>query len=91
MISYGAFMGVCGFSLACYSNMVRKLPAMRRPWEHVLYAGAGYYIGTKIPAFKEKQRADLEQMEGGIEMASNIAKFRFTASKDASTGAPESS
>lgn len=61
MSSYALVYGCFGFGLAVFSNTVRKLPAMRRPWEHVLYFGIGTWLGTKVQDFKENNNAMLEE------------------------------
>ena len=52
----GAAMGV---GIQLYVNAVRKLPVMRDPWLHVLWAGAGASFGTWLVGFEERTEKDL--------------------------------
>jgi hypothetical protein len=44
-LSGPALGALLGIGVQVYSNAVRKLPAMRHPWEHVIAAGAGAAFG----------------------------------------------
>jgi len=74
-------MGTMGFSIACTANLARKLPALRRPWEHVFFAGAGYYIGSKIPGWKEVNRREVAKLEGGREALEKAQRLRIFGSE----------
>ena len=50
----GAFAGMF---VATYSNVVRKLPAFRQPWQHAAMIGAGAYGFNQLEAFEERVRA----------------------------------
>lgn len=52
----GALLGV---GVQLYVNGVRKLPLMRDPWLHVLWAGAGASFGTWLVSFEERTEKDL--------------------------------
>ncbi len=41
---------------------VRKLPVWQSPWEHVLYAGIGAYVGTKLVEYTDKTAAEVDQI-----------------------------
>lgn len=41
---------------------VRKLPVWQSPWEHVLYAGTGAYVGTKVVEYTDKTAAEVDQL-----------------------------
>ena len=32
------------------------------PWEHVLYAGIGAYVGTKVVEYTDKTAAEVDQL-----------------------------
>ncbi len=53
---FGAALGV---GVQLYVNAVRKLPLMRDPWLHVLWAGAGASFGTWLVSFEERTEKDL--------------------------------
>ena len=53
---FGAALGV---GIQLYVNGVRKLPLMRQPWLHVLWAGAGYSFGTWLVGFEERTEKEL--------------------------------
>ena len=54
--AFGALLGV---GVQLYVNAVRKLPLMRDPWLHVLWAGAGASFGTWLVGFEERTEKDL--------------------------------
>ncbi|TMW64175.1 hypothetical protein Poli38472_014292 [Pythium oligandrum] len=56
-IAVGSFMGL---TTKLGSNALQKLPYMRHPWEHVLYIGAGAYIGSFL---EKKYHEDLKEVE----------------------------
>jgi hypothetical protein len=37
-----------GLAVQLMSNALQKLPLMRRPWEHVLFAAGGAFVGHKL-------------------------------------------
>ena len=49
----GAFAGMF---VATYSNVVRKLPAFRQPWQHAAMIGAGAYGFNQLEAFEKRVR-----------------------------------
>ena len=53
---FGAALGV---GIQLYVNAVRKLPLMRDPWLHVLWAGAGASFGTWLVSFEERTEKEL--------------------------------
>ena len=53
------FGAVLGVGVQLYVNAVRKLPLMRDPWLHVLWAGAGASFGTWLVSFEERTERDL--------------------------------
>lgn len=59
----GAALGV---GVQLYVNAVRKMPLMRQPWMHVLWAGAGASFGAWLVDFEERTERDLngERAEG---------------------------
>lgn len=58
-VSAPAFGAVLGVGIQLYVNAVRKLPLMRDPWLHVLWAGAGASFGTWLVDFEERTEKDL--------------------------------
>ncbi|CAL5218927.1 g673 [Coccomyxa viridis] len=59
----GAFVGaIFGFTVALYSNAVRKLPVFQAPWEHVVYAGIGAYAGNKVVEYTDRTAAEVDEM-----------------------------
>lgn len=59
-MSTPTLMGIfAGLYVAVYSNAVRKLPIMRNPWEHFLYAGVGAYAMNTLVAYEAKVEEDV--------------------------------
>ncbi|PRW20745.1 hypothetical protein C2E21_8719 [Chlorella sorokiniana] len=56
------FGAVLGVGVQLYVNAVRKLPLMRDPWLHVLWAGAGASFGTWLVSFEERTEKDLAEL-----------------------------
>lgn len=52
--------GLFGLGVQFYVNGVRKLPAFRNPWEHVLMFGAGAVFANYVANLEEKTAAELE-------------------------------
>ena len=48
-----------GLGVQLYVNAVRKLPLMRNPWEHAIWAGAGAAFGTWIVSFEKETEKEL--------------------------------
>ena len=58
-----AFMGASsGLFISFFSNSVRKLPLMRRPWEHVILVGIMGYLGHKYPQIEADTRERVNRM-----------------------------
>ncbi|CAN8066808.1 unnamed protein product [Agarophyton chilense] len=75
-----AFVGGClGFTLAAFSNGVRKLPLMRSPWEHVLYFGVGAWLGSNVKGMKERGRARVDEHMAKREAAAAAREARIAA------------
>eukprot|EP00924_Labyrinthula_sp_SR-Ha-C_P014082 snap_masked-scaffold_56-processed-gene-1.49-mRNA-1 protein AED:0.43 eAED:0.43 QI:0/-1/0/1/-1/1/1/0/70 len=53
--------GLIGISVNVYSNGLRKLPLMHRPWEHVIAFGVGGLAALKLKQFDEAQTENLNQ------------------------------
>jgi hypothetical protein len=53
---------VLGAGIQMYSNAVRKLPLMRRPWEHLMWAGIGGTFGYAVRAYEERESKHLEAL-----------------------------
>ncbi|KAG1688699.1 hypothetical protein DVH05_003136 [Phytophthora capsici] len=49
-----------GLSTKIGSNVLRKVPYMREPWEHVLFMGVGAGLGNYV---QKKYHRDLEEVE----------------------------
>lgn len=58
-VSAPLFGAVLGVGVQLYVNAVRKLPLMRDPWLHVLWAGAGASFGTWLVSFEDRTEKDL--------------------------------
>jgi hypothetical protein len=54
---FGAFLGA---GVGVYVNAVRKVPLFRNPYQHALWAGAGYAFGSWLEEFEQRTRQDLE-------------------------------
>lgn len=48
-----------GFSVQLYVNAVRKMPLMRNPWEHAIWAGAGAAVGSWIVSLEKETEKEL--------------------------------
>jgi len=48
-----------GLGVQLYVNAVRKLPLMRSPYLHVLWAGAGASFGAWLVDFEDRTEKDL--------------------------------
>mmetsp|Transcript_360 Transcript_360/g.1061 ORF Transcript_360/g.1061 Transcript_360/m.1061 type:complete len:93 (+) Transcript_360:36-314(+) len=51
-----------GFGVACWANGMRKLPLLRRPWEHLGIMVVGGYVGYKYPIWEEQLRVDIDKI-----------------------------
>jgi hypothetical protein len=49
-----------GLALQVMSNALQKLPLMRRPWEHVLFAAGGAYLGHHVGRWEADVGARVE-------------------------------
>lgn len=74
-----AIWGGLGAGLAFYSNALRKLPLMRRPWEHVALFGVGLAVGGYASDFKESQRQGLRDDLARRERLMNDRKAAIAA------------
>jgi hypothetical protein len=45
-----------------YSNVVRRFPMMRHPWEHVLGFAIGGYAAGKYVEYGERKEGELNEM-----------------------------
>ena len=54
--------GALGLGVQIVSNLVRKYPAHRHPWEHVLAIGIGAYAGQEYMKFRDKNRLQHEEL-----------------------------
>lgn len=61
-VSIPLFGATLGVGVQLYVNAVRKLPLMRAPWLHAVWAGAGYGFGTWLVDFEERTEKDLSEM-----------------------------
>ncbi len=50
---------VLGVGVQLYVNAVRKMPLMREPWMHLLWAGAGASFGAWLVDFEARTEKDL--------------------------------
>lgn len=58
---YGA---LCGLGVNLFSNAVRKVPYLAKPYEHVLAVGVGGYAGYRLKNWEDRQVRELaEQLE----------------------------
>ncbi|GAQ80497.1 hypothetical protein KFL_000550270 [Klebsormidium nitens] len=75
MVATATLVGALfGAGVQFYSNAVRKLPAMREPWKHVLGAGLGAVCANEIVKFEEKTKVELEAQ---IEESKKANRRRF--------------
>ncbi|PXF47028.1 hypothetical protein BWQ96_03218 [Gracilariopsis chorda] len=81
MSSTALAYGCMGFALAAFSNGVRKLPVMRRPWEHVMYFGIGTWLGSKVDSFKTNNKALLAEQMAKREAVAAERESRIAARK----------
>ncbi|KAK4532027.1 hypothetical protein CCYA_CCYA10G2884 [Cyanidiococcus yangmingshanensis] len=49
-----------GLAMQFMSNALQKLPLMRRPWEHVLFAAGGAYLGHELGRWEADVSARVE-------------------------------
>lgn len=73
--------GGAGAGLAFYSNALRKLPPMRRPWEHVMLAGIGILVGGYARDFKATHREGLKADLAKRDAAERLRAERIAAKK----------
>jgi len=75
MVATATIVGALfGAGVQFYSNAVRKLPAMREPWKHVLGAGLGAWSANEIVKYEEKTKLELEAQ---IEESKKANRRRF--------------
>jgi hypothetical protein len=55
MSSYVLVGAFCGWGVNLFSNAVRKLPFMTKPYEHVLAMGVGGYAGYRLELWEQRQ------------------------------------
>lgn len=51
-----------GFTVQIYANAVRKLPVMRSPWEHMIWAGLGATAFTVADRKKAELEVEVQEM-----------------------------
>mmetsp|Transcript_11875 Transcript_11875/g.35391 ORF Transcript_11875/g.35391 Transcript_11875/m.35391 type:complete len:88 (+) Transcript_11875:204-467(+) len=54
--------GGMGLGVQLFSNTVRKLPLLRRPWEHVIAIGIMGWMGHKYPSWEDASLARVNRM-----------------------------
>lgn len=62
MPSPAVFGAIFGVAVQLYTNGVRKLPAMRTPWAHVVWAGVGATAFTYAAQKKEELEVEVQEM-----------------------------
>eukprot|EP00897_Mesotaenium_endlicherianum_P002990 jgi/Mesen1/2719/ME000168S01793 len=83
MVATATFVGAgLGLCVQLYSNAVRKLPAMRHPWEHVLGMGIGAYLANGLVEWEESAAQKLEAQIESTKAANMRRKFKDTMRQD---------
>ncbi|WZN66153.1 hypothetical protein HKI87_14g77180 [Chloropicon roscoffensis] len=59
--SAALFGGGLGFLTQVYSNAVRQLPVLRKPWEHGLASVVGAGFGLAVIDMEERLRVYIEE------------------------------
>ena len=56
---------VYGLAVQLYSNSLRRIPALRRPWEHVILMGVGAYTMDYIGKYtiRAQEQYDINQQK----------------------------
>ena len=63
------FGGLSGFGIAMLSNGIRKLPLLRRPWEHAVLVGIMAYGGACYPELEDETLARVNRMRADRKLA----------------------
>jgi len=50
-----------GMFIQCFSNSLRRVPVMSKPWEHLLAVGVCGYIGSQYSTWVDDQRENLRK------------------------------
>ncbi|QDZ24728.1 hypothetical protein HOP50_14g72650 [Chloropicon primus] len=59
--SAALFGGALGFMTQVYSNAVRRLPVLRKPWEHGIAGLVGAGFGVGVINMEERLRVYIEE------------------------------
>ena len=74
-VTTALFGSLSGLFIGVYSNGVRKLPLLRKPWEHLVLMGFMGYLGHQYPGIEDATLArvngmrDAEEAEAWYTMA----------------------
>ena len=61
-VTTALFGSLSGLFIGVYSNGVRKLPLLRKPWEHLVLMGFMGYLGHQYPAIEDATLARVNEM-----------------------------
>ena len=61
-VTTAVFGAASGLFISLYSNGIRKLPLLRRPWEHALMMTFMGYLGHKYPSIEDSTLARVNAM-----------------------------
>lgn len=61
-VTTALFGSLSGLFIGVYSNGVRKLPLLRKPWEHLVLMGVMGYLGHQYPAIEDATLARVNAM-----------------------------
>jgi len=59
-LSYGAIGAAYGLVVQLYANGLRRVPALRRPWEHMIMMGIGAYGMNYIGQYTIKAQEEYD-------------------------------
>ena len=74
-VFYGA---LCGLGVNLFSNAVRKLPYLYRPYEHVIALGVGGYAGYRLRSWEQRQVRDLADQLESMGKSSEVTRKLLT-------------
>lgn len=61
-VTTALFGSLSGLFIGVYSNGVRKLPLLRKPWEHLVLMGFMGYLGHQYPGIEDATLARVNAM-----------------------------
>jgi len=68
-VSYFAAGAVSGFIVQVYANSLRRLPALRRPWEHMILMGVGAYGMDALGKYTIKAQEQYDENQQKVRTA----------------------